>query len=81
MINVFYVTPTTPRSTQLLLTLPGNLGLVFGACLLIAFGNLFAHWKITLTISWIGMLTFGGLMALVTPYNVSVLRFRHTCIH
>jgi hypothetical protein len=28
MINVFYVTPTTSRSETLLLTLPGNLGLV-----------------------------------------------------
>ena len=69
MINVFYITPTTPRSTQLLLTLPGNLGLVTGAILLICFGNLLGHWKWTLTVSWIGMVIFGGLMALVTPYN------------
>ncbi|EME77273.1 uncharacterized protein MYCFIDRAFT_42500 [Pseudocercospora fijiensis CIRAD86] len=69
MINVFYVTPETPRSEQLLLTLPGNIGLVFGAILLICFGNLLGHWKWTLTISWIGMTLFGGLMALVTPYN------------
>lgn len=69
MINVFYVTPTTSRSESLLLTLPGNLGLVFGAILLICFGNLLGHWKWTLTASWIGMVLFGGLMALVTPYN------------
>lgn len=69
MINIFYVTPTTPRSEQLLLTLPGNLGLVFGACLLIAFGNLIGHWKYTLIISWVGMSLFGGLLAMVTPYN------------
>ena len=49
MINVFYITPTTTRSEQLLLTLPGNLGLVLGACLLIAFGNLIGHWKWTLS--------------------------------
>ena len=48
MINVFYVTPTTSRSEQLLLTLPGNLGLVSGACALIAFGSVFKHWKWTL---------------------------------
>jgi hypothetical protein len=28
MVNVFYITPTTTRSETLLLTLPGNLGLV-----------------------------------------------------
>ncbi|KAF2165612.1 hypothetical protein M409DRAFT_67013 [Zasmidium cellare ATCC 36951] len=69
MINVFYITPTTSRSESLLLTLPGNLGLVFGAVLLICFGNLFGHWKWTLTASWVGMVLSGGLMALVTPYN------------
>ena len=49
MINVFYITPTTTRSEQLLLTLPGNIGLVFGAMLLICFGNLVGHWKWTLS--------------------------------
>lgn len=63
------MTPETTRSEELLLTLPGNLGLVFGACLLVAFGNLIGHWKWTLTVSWCGMTLFGGLMALVTPYN------------
>ncbi|KAK4496022.1 hypothetical protein PRZ48_013291 [Zasmidium cellare] len=69
MINVFYTTPTSSRSESLLLTLPGNLGLVFGAVLLTCFGNLLGHWKWTLTASWIGMVLSGGLMALVTPYN------------
>ncbi|KAF2815732.1 MFS general substrate transporter [Mytilinidion resinicola] len=69
MINIFYITPTTSRSETLLLTLPGNLGLVFGALLLIAFGNLVGHWKWSLIASWSGMTLFGGLMALVTPYN------------
>lgn len=73
MINVFYITPTTTRSEQLLLTLPGNIGLVFGAMCLIAFGNLAGHWKWTLTISWIGMTVFGGLMALVTPTNKGMM--------
>lgn len=69
MINVFYVGPDTPRSEELLLSLPGNLGLVFGAVLLSCFGNLIGHWKWTLTGSWIGLSIFGGLLAMVTPYN------------
>ena len=69
MINTFYVTPDTPRSEELLLTLPNNLGLVFGAILLSCFGNLIGHWKWTLTASWVGMSVFGGLLAMVTPYN------------
>lgn len=73
MINVFYVTPTTSRSEELLLTLPGNLGLVFGAMLLICFGRVFKHWKWTLVISWCGMCLWGGLMALVTPYNKGMM--------
>ncbi|CAM1502223.1 Fc.00g042070.m01.CDS01 [Cosmosporella sp. VM-42] len=73
MINVFYLTPETSRSEELLLTLPGNLGLVFGACLLVGFGNLIGHWKWTLTASWCGMTLFGGLMALVTPTNKGLM--------
>lgn len=73
MVNVFYVTPTTTRSEELLLTLPGNVGLVFGSLLLMAFGNLLGHWKWTLTGSWIGLSIFGGLMALVTPYNKGMM--------
>ncbi|KAK4891378.1 hypothetical protein LTR27_010032 [Elasticomyces elasticus] len=73
MVSVFYVTPTTTRSEELLLTLPGNIGLVFGAMLLIGFGNLLGHWKWTLIASWIGMTVFGGLMALVTPTNKGMM--------
>ncbi|KAK3627950.1 hypothetical protein LTR56_018940 [Elasticomyces elasticus] len=73
MVSVFYVTPTTTRSEELLLTLPGNIGLVFGAMLLIGFGNLLGHWKWTLVASWIGMTVFGGLMALVTPTNKGMM--------
>lgn len=76
MINVFYITPTTTRSESLLLTLPGNLGLVFGAMLLISFGNLAAKlvtFRWALIISWAGMLFWGGLMALVTPYNKGLM--------
>ncbi|KAK3679198.1 hypothetical protein LTR78_000759 [Recurvomyces mirabilis] len=73
MVNVFYITPTTTRSEQLLLTLPGNIGLVFGAMCLICFGNLIGHWKWTLCISWAGMTLWGGLMALVTPSNKGLM--------
>lgn len=48
MVNVFYITPTTSRGEQLALSLPGNIGLVFGALLLISFGDLFRHYKWTL---------------------------------
>ncbi|ERS98189.1 uncharacterized protein SPSK_06068 [Sporothrix schenckii 1099-18] len=73
MVSVFYVDATTPRSTQLLLTLPSSLGLVFGAMLLICFGDLIKHWKLTLIIAWSGMTLFGGLMALCTPYNKGLM--------
>ena len=73
MVNVFYITPTTSRSTELLLTLPPNVGLVFGACLLIAFGNVVGNWYWTLIISWAGMTLFGALMGLVTPFNQSLM--------
>lgn len=73
MIDVFYLTDTSSRSEALLLTLPGNLGLVFGAILLTCFGNLIGHWKWTLTASWVSMVLWGGLMALVTPYNKGLM--------
>lgn len=73
MVNVFYLEPTTSRSTELLLTLPPNVGLVFGACLLIAFGNVLGHWKWTLIVSWTGMTLFGALMGLCTPFNKSTM--------
>ncbi|KAF2465273.1 MFS general substrate transporter [Lindgomyces ingoldianus] len=73
MVNVFYITPTTSRSTELLLTLPPNVGLVTGACLLIAFGNVFKRWYWTLIISWTGMTLFGALMGLCTPFNKGLM--------
>ncbi|KAK7209659.1 hypothetical protein V2G26_016837 [Clonostachys chloroleuca] len=69
MVNAFYINENTSRREELLLTLPNNLGLVFGAVLLTCFGNLIGHWKWTLCISWTGLSIFGGLLALVTPYN------------
>ena len=73
MVNVFYLNATTSRTTELLLTLPPNIGLVLGACLLIAFGNLVSHWYWTLIISWTGMTLFGALMGLCTPFNQSMM--------
>jgi hypothetical protein len=59
MVNVFYITADTPRGEQLALSLPGNIGLVFGAMLLICFGDVFRHYKWTLCISWAGMVFWG----------------------
>ena len=68
-INVFYVGTSTPVSEQLALTLPGNLGLTFGAALLVTFGGRVRHFRWTLIISVIGVTLFGGLIALVSPNN------------
>lgn len=73
MVNVFYLTPTTSRTTELLLTLPPNVGLVFGACLLIAFGGVIKNWKKTLIVTWTGMTLFGALMGLCTPFNKGLM--------
>ncbi|KAH7377328.1 major facilitator superfamily domain-containing protein [Pyrenochaeta sp. MPI-SDFR-AT-0127] len=73
MVNVFYLTPDTSRSTTLLLTLPPNVGLVFGSLCLMAFGNLLGHWKWTLIGTWTGMVLFGALMGLVTPFNQGLM--------
>lgn len=73
MVNVFYIGPGVSRSTELLLTLPPNVGLVFGSLCLMAFGNVLGHWKWTLAGTWLGMVLFGALMGLVTPFNQSVM--------
>lgn len=41
--------------------------------MLICFGDVFRHYKWTLCISWGGMVLWGGLMALVTPYNKGMM--------
>jgi hypothetical protein len=41
--------------------------------LLISFGNLVGHWKYSLIVAWCGMTLFGGLMAMVTPYNKGMM--------
>lgn len=73
MVNVFFIKATTSRSTILLLSLPPNLGLVFGLILLVCFGNLFGYWRTTLTTAWVGMMLFGTLLALVTPTNKGLM--------
>ncbi|CAK7224043.1 hypothetical protein SCUCBS95973_005386 [Sporothrix curviconia] len=67
MINVFFTDATTSVSYQVVLTLPANLGLCFGAFLLSVFGTRIGHWRWTLTASVFVMVLFGALMALVTP--------------
>lgn len=59
MANLFYFGPETSRTTELLLTLPPNVGLVVGACLMIAFGDVIKQWKKTLVITWIGLTLYG----------------------
>jgi hypothetical protein len=41
--------------------------------LLICFGNLIGHWKHTLIASFIGMVFWGGIIGLVTPYNKGLM--------
>ncbi|KIV99714.1 uncharacterized protein PV09_08644 [Verruconis gallopava] len=73
MISVFYTTPTSPVSESLILTLPSNLGLVGGALIFACTGHHIGHWKLTLIISFALAVVFGGLLALVTPYNKSLM--------
>lgn len=73
MIAVFYTTPADPISKSLILTLPANLALVAGAATFATCGHKIGHWKITLIISFTGAVVFGGLMALCTPENKSLM--------
>ena len=57
----------------MLLTLPANLGLPFGALLLTLFGNKIGHWRWTLIGSVFSLVLWGSLMALVTPYNKAMM--------
>ncbi|KAJ2906622.1 putative trichothecene efflux pump protein [Zalerion maritima] len=67
MISVFFTDATSDFREGVILTLPGNLGLTFGAVLLTLFGSKIGHWKWTLTGSVAIMVVFGALMALGTP--------------
>lgn len=68
MINVWYSTNGDYKYSAVL-TLPGNLGLAFGAALLSAFGTKVGHWRWQLIISISGMVLFGALLALGNPGN------------
>lgn len=57
----------------MLLTLPPNLGLPFGAILLMAFGNKIGHWRWTLIVSVSSLVLWGSLMVLITPYNKAMM--------
>ncbi|EON98649.1 putative trichothecene efflux pump protein [Phaeoacremonium minimum UCRPA7] len=67
MISVFFTNETTDFRYAVTLTLPANLGLVFGAVLLTLFGTKIGHWRWTLTGSVTIMVVFGALLALGTP--------------
>jgi Na+/melibiose symporter-like transporter len=67
MIAVFFTNETTDFKYAIVLTLPQNLGLTFGAVLLTLFGTKIGHWRWTLTGSVTIMVVFGALLALGTP--------------
>jgi hypothetical protein len=69
MVNVFYLGPGVSRSTELLLTLSPNIGIVFGSLWLMASGNTIGHWKWTLAGTWFSMVLFAARMGLITPLN------------
>ena len=71
--DAFYYDANTTASEQMLLTLPPNLGLPFGAMLLIAFGNKIGHWRWTLIASVFSLVLWGSLLALITPYNKTMM--------
>ncbi|KPM43644.1 hypothetical protein AK830_g2903 [Neonectria ditissima] len=67
MIAVFFTDETTDFKYAIVLTLPQNLGLTFGAVLLTLFGSKIGHWRWTLTGSVTIMVVFGALLALGNP--------------
>ncbi|KFH45113.1 putative transporter-like protein [Hapsidospora chrysogenum ATCC 11550] len=67
MIAVFFTDENTDFRYAVVLTLPQNLGLTFGAVLLTCFGSWIGRWRWTLTGSVTIMVVFGALLALATP--------------
>ncbi|KAF2466187.1 MFS general substrate transporter [Lindgomyces ingoldianus] len=67
MIAVFFTDTTTDFKYGIVMTLPQNLGLCFGAALLTIFGRKIGHWKWTLTASVSIMVVFGALLGLGNP--------------
>ena len=72
-IATLFTTPETDFRYAILLTLPQNLGLVFGAVLLTCFGTMVGHWRWTLTGSVSVMVVFGALLALGTPERKNMM--------
>jgi hypothetical protein len=73
MISVLYTDATSSFQDAIILTLPQNLGLVFGAVLLTSFGTMIGHWKWTLTGSVTIMVVFGALLSLGTAENKGMM--------
>jgi MFS family permease len=72
-IAVFFTDATTDFRYAIALTLPQNLGLVFGALLLTLFGSKIGHWRWTLTGSVTVMVVFGALLALGNPQRKNMM--------
>ncbi|KAF2500113.1 hypothetical protein BU16DRAFT_453129 [Lophium mytilinum] len=72
-INVLWTNASTPLSYSLEITLPQNLGLIFGSVLLWIFGIRIGHWKYQFIGSFFIMTLFGGLLALMKPDNKAMI--------
>ncbi|KAH7370985.1 fungal trichothecene efflux pump [Pyrenochaeta sp. MPI-SDFR-AT-0127] len=72
-VGVLFTDATTDFKYRVVLGLPGNLGLCFGAFLLTVFGHRIGHWKWTLTASVTVMVVFGALLALGTTERKSMM--------
>ena len=70
---VFFLRETSTIKEGALLTLPSNLGLVFGEILLMLFGTPLGHWKWTLTGSVAIMVLFGALLGLGDPSRKAMM--------
>lgn len=67
MISTWFTDSTTSFRYAMVLTLPQNLGLTFGAMLLSFFGGKIKHWKWTLTLSLTLAVVFGAALAATSP--------------
>ncbi|KAF1847133.1 MFS general substrate transporter [Cucurbitaria berberidis CBS 394.84] len=72
-IATLFTDATTDYKYRIVLGLPGNLGLCFGALLLTVFGHRIGHWKWTLTASVTVMVVFGALLALGNPQRKGMM--------
>jgi Fungal trichothecene efflux pump (TRI12) len=72
-LAVFFTTEATTLKQTAIMSLPPNLGLVFGEILLMVFGTRVGHWKWALTGSVTIMVFFGALLGLGTPERKGML--------